>query len=273
MSELAVTATQPATPAAPPPPPPAEAVPSGQNPAEQAPATDATPEKAEATDEQPEKRSQSRFERRLSKVYRKYGEEKARADFLEKQLTELKTPKTPIPEGAPRLEQFDDIEKYADAKAEWAKAQALKDHEAKQRTTAQQEQHKKLLAAWEEKVEAAGSKYDDFDEVVGELQPNNPLIIAMMREENGADVAHFLAKNHKEASKLIGLDPIDQVLAIGRLAAKLSSEPPAAKQPSKAPPPIAPVSGKAAAPTEEISPDDDMKTFIRKRERQLGRRT
>ena len=272
MSELAVTAAQPSTPAALPPPPPAEVAPSGQNPAEQAPATDVAPEKAEVTDEQPEKRSQSRFERRLSKAYRKYGEEKARADFLEKQLNELKTPKTPVSEGSPRLEQFDDIEKYAEAKAEWAKSNALKDFEAKQRTTAQQAQQQRLVTAWEEKATAAEAKYDDFEEVVGEIKPTHPLTVAIMREENGADIAYHLGKNPKDAMRIAALEPMDQILAIGRLGAKLSSEPPVAKQPSKAPPPITPVSGKAAAPTEEISPDDDMKTFIRKRERQLGRR-
>ena len=248
-------------------PPPAEGIPA-QNVAEQAPAVE-TAEKPD-TVESPEKRGQSRFERRLNKVYRKFGEEKARADFLEKQLNELKTPKTP--EGAPKLEQYDDIEKYAEAKADWAKTQAIKDYEAKQRTTTQQEQHKKLLTTWEEKAEAAGTKYDDFDEVVGELQPNTPFVMALMREENGADVAYFLGKNPKEASKLLGLEPIDQILAVGRLAAKIASEPTVAKKPSKAPPPIEPVSGKAAVPTDDISPDDDMKTFIRKREKQLGRR-
>lgn len=269
MSEPAVASVQQQPVATPPPVAPAEGVQPAQNVAEQAPAAE-TPK--EGTDEQPEKRSQSRFERRLNKVYRKFGEEKARADFLEKQLAELKAPKAPPQEGAPRLEQFDDIEKYAEAKAEWAKAQALKDYEAKQKTASQQEQHKKILTAWEEKAEAAGAKYDDFDEIVGELQPNNPLVMAIMREENGADVAYFLGKNPKEASKLMGLDPIDQILSVGRLAAKIASEPPVAKQPSKAPPPIEPVSAKAAAPTDEISDDDDMRTFIRKREKQLGRR-
>ena len=272
MSELAVAVPQTQAPIAPPPAPPAEVASSGQNPAEQAPATDATPEKAEVTDEQPEKRSQSRFERRLSKAYRKYGEEKARADFLEKQLNEFKAPKAHPQEGTPRLEQFDDIEKYADAKAEWAKSNAVRDFEAKQRTTAQQAQQQRLVTQWEEKATAAEVKYDDFDEVVGEIKPTHPLTVAIMREENGADVAYHLGKNPKEAMRIAALDPMDQILAIGRLAAKLSSEPPVAKQPSKAPPPIAPVSGTAAAPIEEISPDDDMKTFIRKRERQLGRR-
>lgn len=259
---------------APPPAAPAEIAPiADQNAAEQAPAEQQPADKpAESTDEQPEKRNQSRFERRLNKVYRKFGEEKARADILQKQLDELRAPKAPVPEGAPKLEQFDDIEKYAEAKADWAKAQALKEHEARQRQESQQRQQQQVLSAWEEKTTAAEAKYEDFDEVVGEIQPVNPLSIAIMRAENGPDVAYYLGKNPKEAMQIVKMDPVDQILAIGRLAAKIASEPPAAKQPSKAPPPITPVSGTVAAPSDEISPDDDMKTFIRKRERQLGRR-
>jgi hypothetical protein len=268
MSEQLQTATPAATPP-PPPAPPAEVADSGQNQAEQAPA-EAPADKA-ATDAQPEKHGTSRFERRISKLYRKLGEADARAAALQKELETFKAPKAPQ-EGAPKLEQFDDIEKYAEAKAEFAKKQVLKDYEAKQRTTAQQAQQKQLVSAWEEKVTAAESKYDDFEEVVGEIQPTHPLTVAIMREENGADVAYYLAKNQKEALRLAGMQPIDQILAIGKLAAKLTLEPPVAKQPSKAPPPIAPVSGKAAAPSDEISDDDDMKTFIKKRERQLGRR-
>ena len=252
---------------------PAEVVQTDQI-AGEAPATETPPAevKAEPPDAQPEKHGQSRFERRISKLYRKLGEADARAAALQKELETFKTPTTKAPDGAPRLEEYDDIEKYADAKAEWAKSQALKDHEAKQRTAAQSAQQQKLTASWEERATAAQEKYDDFDEIVGELTPTSPLSVALMREENGADVAYHLGKNPKEAMRIVQLEPIDQILAIGRLAAKLSSEPPVAKQPSKAPPPITPVSGKTAAVSDEISPDDDMRTFIRKREKQLGRR-
>ena len=260
----------------PPPPPaalPAEVATTDQN-AGEAPATETPPAevKAETQDAQPEKHGQSRFERRISKLYRKLGEADAKAAALQKELEVFKAPKAPSAEGAPRLEQFDDIEKYADAKAEWVKSQAIKDYETKQRTEAQTAQQRQMTSAWEERVTSAQEKYDDFDEIVGELAPTSPFSVAIMREENGADVAYHLGKNPKEAMRIVKLDPVDQILAIGRLAAKLSSEPPVVKQPSKAPPPITPVSGKSAVQSDVLTGDEDMRTFIKIRERQLGRR-
>jgi hypothetical protein len=102
------------------------------------------------------------------------------------------------------------------------------------------------------------------------MQPTNPLTVAIMSSDNGEDVAYHLGKNLKEASRIASLDPLRQVLAIGALSAKLTLDPPKPKQPSKAPAPITPVSGKEVA-SEEISDKDEMKDFIRKRNKQLGR--
>src|SRR5947208_12705393 len=67
--------------------------------------------KPETTDEQPGKPGKNRFERRLDKAYRKAAEAQGRADFLEKQLAEIKAQGTQqqAATGAPRLEDFDDI--------------------------------------------------------------------------------------------------------------------------------------------------------------------
>src|SRR5258707_865236 len=54
---------------------------------------EATPpgdKKPETTDEQPEKPGKNRFERRLDKAYRKAAEAQGRADFLEKQIADLR---------------------------------------------------------------------------------------------------------------------------------------------------------------------------------------
>src|SRR5258706_10652114 len=78
-------------------------------------------EKPETTGETPpEKRGKNRFERRLDKAYRKAAEAQGRADFLEKQLAEVRaqTPQQVAP-GEPRLEDFNDIKKYAEAYAKW----------------------------------------------------------------------------------------------------------------------------------------------------------
>jgi hypothetical protein len=226
------------------------------------------------TDEHPEKQGKNRFERRLDRAYRREAEAKAKADLLEKRLAEIEAkvaPKEQVLEGEPRIEQFDDIEKYAQAKAEFRSKKALEAHEAKQVQERQKQSQTQISQQWEERVEAASSKYDDWEDVVGEMKPTNHLTVAIMSSDNGDDVAYHLGKNLKEAQRIAGLDPLRQVLAIGALSAKLQLDPPKPKQPSKAPAPITPISGKESA-SEEISDKDDMKDFIRKREKQLGRR-
>jgi hypothetical protein len=252
------------------PPPPAESL-KTQTP-ESAPAPEAEkPVEKPETDEQPEKRT-SRFERRLNRAYRARAEAEARAKLLEERLSKLEAPKTESTEGAPRLEQFDDIEKYAAAREKYAAEKALKEFETRQKQEHQKQFQQKLVSAWEERLEKAAEKYDDFEDIVGTLQPTNPLTIAIMRAENGADIAYHLGKNPKEAMRIASLsDPLEQVLAVGQLGARLSLEPPKAKTPSKAPPPPVPLSGKTTPVSNEINPEDDMVTFIKKRNAQKNR--
>jgi len=242
---------------------------------EQAPSTEpeVKPEE-EVTPEQAAKREGRRFERRLDKAYRQRAEAQARAELLEKQLSEARQASQPkAPQGAPTLEQFDyDPEKYAAAKAEHAKSEAAKEFEAKQRETSEQQTRQKLLTAWEEKVTQADEKYEDFQEKVGELQPNSPFAYAIMEAENGADVAYYLGTHPKEAQRIAQLHPLSQAREIGKLEAKLLSTPEKPKAPSKAPAPIAPLAGTQAVVTDTPKESDDMATWIRRRNKQVHSR-
>jgi len=271
---------EPEAPAASPPPAEPAKAPEAktQNTGDEAtPATpEAKPEQEEVTPEQAAKREGRRFERRLDKAYRQRAEALARAELLEKRLAEIETriaaPKAV--EGEPKLEQFDyDPEKYAAAKAEFAKTQAQKEFEARQRESQEKQARQKLLADWEEKAERALDKYEDFNDLVGNLEPNNPLITAIMEADNGEDIAYHLAKNPKEAQRLLKLSPTSQLREIGKLEAKLASKPVELKAPSKAPAPITPLTGQAPVVTDTPSDEDDTATWIRKRTKQVhGRR-
>lgn len=265
MSEVAAVAE---VPAAPPPVVPAEVVADGQKPIEGS-APETQPEaKPETGDE--EKRGTRRFERRISAAIRRAAEARAEADHLKRQIEELKQTSKPASDpNEPKLESYSDIEEYAKAKAEYATRQAKQKDEAERSSQAQKKFYEDLTASWEEKVEKFEA--EDFETVVGELKPVNALIVAIMDEDNGPQVAYHLAKNPEEAQRIAGLTPLRQAKEIARLAAKLASEPAKPKTPSKAPAPIAPVTGTSAASSSEPSDADDMKTFIKKRNKQLGR--
>jgi len=243
---------------------PAESGTTAQNPSEQAP--EAQAEGQTPTGEPPEQREKqgkNRYERRLDKAYRRAAEAEARAQALERQYEELKPKDAPLV-GAPRLEDFTDIQEYAKAFAKFESAHAIKEYERKQKEESFRRETERLSKDWEDRVSKAESKYDDFDEVVGELQPNSPLAMAIMQAENGDDIAYYLGTHLQEAAKIAQLEPLAQAREIGRLETKLLAEPPKAKMPSKAPAPIVPLNGKSAGASDEPLDTDDIATWMKK---------
>lgn len=262
--EVPVSSEAPATPAV------VETPESAETPKVETPATDAsaeTPDLKPETPEQAEKRGQRRFERRLDKVYREKAAAEAKAEFLEKQIRESAQTRE-LPQGAPRMQDFTDIQEYATAFAKFQSENAIKEHEGKRAREAQAANQRQLAESWDAKTIKADKKYDDFDEVVGEIKPTSPWAIAIMQADNGDDVAYYLGSHLKEAQRIAALDPVAQVREIGRLEAKLAAEPPKTKI-SKAPAPINPLSAATGAQSAAPSPNDDIGTWIKKRSAQV----
>jgi len=234
---------------------------------------EATPpgeKKPETTDDSPEKAGKNRFQRRIDRAYREKAEAQAKAEFLEKQLAEARqqTPQPAAP-GEPRLEDFTDIKKYAEAYAKWNTETVLKKNEDTRLAETNRAAQTRLSAEWEGKVKLGDEKYDDFDEIVGDLSPTTPWAMAVMSAENAHDVAYYLGTHLDEAKRIIALDPVSQIREVGRLEAKLLLQPPTPKASSKAPAPIAPVTGTSSVASDIWDKDTDMKTFMKKRQKQV----
>lgn len=213
----------------------------------------------------PESRDNAgRDRRKMSRLYREAAEARAERDLYKRQVEEFRPKPTEDP-GAPKLEQFKDIEEYANAKAKFESERTLKEYTAKQHSETQKQMQARLQEGWEEKVARADSKYDDFDEVVGELKPTSPWSMAVMEAENGDDIAHFLGTNLKEAQRIASLPPVSQIREIGKLEAKFLAEPAKPKTPSKAPAPIAALTGTSPAVSDAPSPTDSDKEWFTKR--------
>ena len=264
-----------------PPKPAAPAAPAEVAPAAPAPATPpdeialqpdpVEPEKV-TTGKDPEPRKPSRsYERRIDKIVRSRAEAQARAEKAELELQNLRSSQTPrVDEGAPRMEDFTDVKEYEKSVRAHERKIALEEHDKKQKDTQQQQVLSRLSSEWEDRLAKAYDKYDDFDEVVGEIKPVNPLSIAIMEEENGPDIAHYLGKNPKEIRRILDLSVNAQVREIGKLSIKLSqtSEP---KKPSKAPPPITPVTGSGSATDTEYKPGMSPEAYAKWRAKNLPR--
>lgn len=249
----------------------AEDAPTDAPKAESPPATEEKPPEV-AKDPEAEAAAKARSDRqKQNRLYKQLAEEKVRRETAERERDALRKPAEPVRDGAPDPAQFTDIGEYTKAVREHERTEAIKEHEQKQQAKASETQQNQLVEGWNKASDIGAEKYEDFDQVVGELKPNSPWTIAIMRSENAADVAYYLGTNMKEAQRIIALDPVSQILEVGRLSAKLLSTPPAPKLASKAPAPISPVGG-VAVPETGITDGMEFSKFVKMRNKQLGRK-
>ena len=140
----------------------------------------------------------------------------------------------------PPADQFESVEAYADALAARKAEELIQKREASARQA-------EMLDAYHDREEEARSKYDDFEQVA--YNPNLPITNVMAEtiqaSDIGPDLAYYLGANPKEADRISRLSPFLQAKEIGRLEAKLVTEP-MTKQVSKAPEPISPVKPRGA---------------------------
>lgn len=174
----------------------------------------------------------------------------------------------------PKLEDFQTLEAFLEARDNYRdKAKAAKDAPSKDQPDPR---YVKYVAEKRDDVMSTGSeKYEDFEEVVlsdKNLTPSlRDAVFVLDDPEIEAEVFYYLGKNPKELARLSKLSSGRQIAEIGKLEAKLSSEPPPTKRLPAAPAPIAPVGGSSTNST-TITGNESMKDFIAKRNKQLGRK-
>jgi hypothetical protein len=135
------------------------------------------------------------------------------------------------------VETVDDAKAYAEALAE-QKAQEL---------LARREQSQ-VLESYYEREEDARAKYDDFEQVAynPKLAVTEVMAQTIQLSDIGPDLIYHLGSNPKEAERIARMPPVLQAKEIGKLEAKLASNPPA-KRTSTAPAPIAPVTARSSS--------------------------
>jgi hypothetical protein len=118
--------------------------------------------------------------------------------------------------------------------------------------------------AYQERVMDFAAETPDFQSVAG--NPALPITPVMAEEivdsDYGPQVQYYLGKNPRMAAQIAALSPREQIRAIGRLEARVSS--PATKRVTQAPQPIKPVAGtrtSAAFDPEKATVEE----YIRKR--------
>ena len=172
----------------------------------------------------------------------------------EQRKWERDRPQAPVV--VPPIEQFETVDAYADALALEKAEKLLIERDNKK-------QQSDILEAYHEKEEDARSKYDDFEQVAynPSIRITPMMAEAIQSSEAGPDVAYYLGANPKEAERISRLSPISQAKEIGKLEAKLVSDPPV-KRTSSAPAPISPVTAKSSgSPAYDTTDPRSMKTM------------
>jgi hypothetical protein len=204
--------------------------------------------------------------KRVAREKRKLQREMA----AEKPKAEVSTQKQDNP---PKLDDFETTEEYLDARADWKVEQRLAAEAQKAEEEKEKKATEKLVQKFEKQKAKMAEKYSDFDDLMDDLADLDipPYINqAVIESDIGGELSYYLAKNPIELEKILDMQPLAAVKALGRLETKLESTP-AKKEVSKAPAPFKTVKGDSKPSTMEISPKDDFETFRAKRNYQLGR--
>ena len=137
------------------------------------------------------------------------------------------------------VDQFESPEAYAEALA-YQKAEELL---AKREAAKQQSQ---VLESYHDLEEKARDKYDDFEQVAynPKLPITNVMAETIQSSEVGPDLAYYLGSNPKEADRISRMSALAQAKEIGKIEAKLASNPPV-KRTTSAPAPITPVTARS----------------------------
>jgi len=170
------------------------------------------------------------FEKKLVREQQKWEREQAQ------RVAETQTLRAPPVQSA---DQFESTEAYAEALAYQKAEQLIAQREAAK-------QHSQVLESYHDKEEEARSKYDDFEQVA--YNPKLPVTEVMAEtirsSDIGPELAYYLGTNPKDAERISRLAPLAQAKEIGKIEAKLASDPPM-KRTTSAPAPISPVTARS----------------------------
>ena len=233
-----------------------------------------TPEKPQKTFTEEE--LNRKIQKRLDRAQRSFERKMNEALEAERQrYAQQSAPRETSPT-APKLEQFDNLDDYVAAKAEWVADQkltkAFAEREQQEKQRAEQGRRGEVEKTWHAKVNQFRTEAPDFDEVIGsaDVQLNETMASALMESDMGPKVAYYLARHPDEAEDMQYMTPQQVYRTIGKIEAKLENEALVKKQ-SSAPKPASPVGARTSVsggPNDKQSVDD----WLRARNAQLKAR-
>jgi hypothetical protein len=195
-------------------------------------------------------RKQSAGER-IAQMRRAQGEAERRAERAEKELADIRARlKEPDPAA------FDDVSKLNAAQLTHALDAREADRKAAEIKDASAEADAARIDAWRERLSVFKETANDWDQVALSAPINEAVAKDITFLEEGPQIAYYLGKHPAQARALNNLSSRERALELGRIAGRLTAEPP--RKVTTAPTPVDAVSGKGA----QTSPFDPRKASM-----------
>jgi len=123
----------------------------------------------------------------------------------------------------PKKEDFDDYDKFIDAKLSHIKKQAKAEWDQDQLRKARDVNRQQRDANLQTKIDEGFKKYPDFEAVALDWRvPITRMVKDILAEcDSPADVAYYLGKNQGEALRISQLNPVAATRAIARIEAEM----------------------------------------------------
>lgn len=210
--------------------------------------------------EEPKEKTERQLKRDKEKAYRAQLKEdlaSARAEAEQAKARRQAILDAGKQEAPPKEADFPDPIEYAAAKAVWGASQLMTEREAKNAGEAAKaaedraeelgkREREVLEKSWADAREEAKARYADFEAVALQgWEPSPAMVDLIITSDVGADVAYHLGQNRALAAQIAAMTPVEAARAIGRIEASISQPKPRTE--TKAPDPINPVRGSAAA--------------------------
>lgn len=209
------------------------------------------------------------FQRRIDRLTREKAELQERVADLEAAggkpaARAQESPAAPVePAARPKVDDFDDYDKYVEALADWKTDQkiaaAVEAQRKAQSEQAAKERETERARGFQARAKAAAEKYPDFAAVAysDDTPVSETMREVILESEHGAELAYWLGSHVEEAVRISQLPPVAAAREMGRLEAQIAAQtatPAAPKtQPklTRAPDPIRPVNSatRTAAPS------------------------
>lgn len=219
-------------------------------------------------EEEPEKPKRRR--NRTAKLAAKLTNAEQQIATLTQQIQSLRPEPQPA-EVEPKQEDFPNFDEFVVAKAVHAARQEAREatqgfsQKVKKATEEVENQHRET--EWNKREAKAREKYADYDEIARDedLSVSPLMATAMKQMDEGTDVAYHLGTHPEESARIAQLQPMSQVIELGRIASKLA--PPKRKQ-TNASPPVRTVKGGSVP--QGLTPENapTMADFIKARQAQ-----